>query len=214
MPKSHDFRPVALTNLAHRIGGWLHAPAFDASIASARVHAEDQTELAESFEVWILGPGPVSRGAVSIQSAAQQTKYWHHQIRRNGKATEYARSIPDSENADWEIRAVLASDLASKIERGIELIDAEPSLEKSEVKLLIVPAHGITALWMVMDDKTERLLVVDAPQAYQRVSANRIYDTIEFLKALGQETPAQGIPARLQRNSPPLPKNADPPPRR
>jgi hypothetical protein len=159
-------------------------------------------ELGESFEVWFLGRSAISRTTAPLQTIARRTGYWHHQIRHNGKAVQYARSAPHGPGEeDWDIHAVLSSDLAGKIDDAITWIDAHVTEGDPLVRLLIVPAYFVTAFWL-QDGASDRIVVVDMPAEFTMLERERIYTGQEFLDALAQERHAQGIPRRSSSAAP------------
>lgn len=198
MPRSHNLSSATLKHIADSIAQRLSPNAISFMATGGQI------ELAESFETWFLGRSAISKPNSSIASVAQRTGYWHHQIRHGSRTTEFARSAPHGpEDSDWAVHAVMTSELATRIDAGVEQIDADASLHGSFVRLLVAPAYLLTALWLTMDDGTDRVLVVDVPQNYTHIDIGRIYAGPEFLRALGQEKHAQGIPPRLPQTSGP-----------
>ena len=62
------------------------------------------------------------------------------------------------------------------------------------VRLLIVPAYYVHALWLKKDDRSQ-LLIVDKPQQYRRLEQNYLFSSKDFLQALASEPHASGSPS-------------------
>lgn len=191
MARSHSFSATTLKHLANRVSARLGPQSV--SLMTER----GPMELAESFEVWFLGGNAIAKRHSSIASLAHRTGYWHHQLRCGGEAVQHARSMPFGPgDKDWEVHAVLHSDLAANVDKGIDLIDADPAMEKAYVRMLIAPAYLTTALWIQVSDGTERILVVDSPASYQSLVKGQFLLSAEYLSALASERHSEGLPRK------------------
>jgi hypothetical protein len=191
MARSHSFTATTLKHLASRVSARLGPQSISLMNTRGRV------ELAESFEVWFMGRSAIVKRYDSIASLAHRTGYWHHQLRFGGDSLQYARSMPFGPgDKDWEVHAVLHSDLAAGVAKGIDLIDADPAMENAFVRMLTTPAYLTTSLWIQMNDKTERVLVVDSPAGYKNLVRGEIYLPTEYLSALASERHSEGLPRR------------------
>src|SRR5947209_6723173 len=62
-------------------------------------------ELTESFSVWSLGADAVTKSNLDLAQLARQTGKWHHQIKLDGKAKSFARSVPLGPDAEsWKVQ--------------------------------------------------------------------------------------------------------------
>jgi hypothetical protein len=149
-------------------------------------------ELTESFSVWSLGADAVAKVHADLAQLAHNTGRWHHQIKIDGKADSFARSMPlGPDAADWSVREVFASDVARKIDEGIEWIDRNVPGDPL-VRLLVVPAYHLHAFWLT-EGGVSQVLVVDMPPGFSKLQPGKLYTSKEFLEALAQEQHVIGI---------------------
>jgi hypothetical protein len=130
---------------------------------------------------------------VLLAQLAQRTGHWHHQIRENGSLLHFALSAPHGpESEDWTLLAVFSSPVAARLATAIAWADGNPpdDFEDLKVRLLIVPAYQIHALWLTGDAK-DRIVIADMP-ALRALKYETSYSGREFLEALSQETPVSG----------------------
>ena len=158
----------------------------------AAVLQKKSVELTESFAVWALGADAVPKSGTDLTQLARQTGRWHHQIKLDGKAESFARSMPLGPNAaNWSVREMFESEIAKKIDDGIEWVDRNVKGDPL-VRLLIVPAYHVHAFWLKEGDASQ-VLVVDMPQGFTKLQTGKLYTAKEFLEALAQEQHIVGI---------------------
>jgi hypothetical protein len=152
-------------------------------------------ELTESFSIWALGADAVTKSDVDLSQLAEQTGRWHHQIKLNGRAESFARSMPlGPDAASWMVRELFESEIAKKIDDAIEWIDQNVKGDPV-VRLLIVPAYHLHAFWLKEGDAS-KVLIVDMPPGLTRLQYGKLYTSKEFLDALAQEQHIIGISSR------------------
>lgn len=134
----------------------------------------------------------VAKTDLDISQLARQTGRWHHQIKIDGKAESFARSVPlGPDAANWSVRELFQSEVAQKIDEAIDWIDSNVTGDPL-VRLLIVPAYHLHAFWLKEGDAS-RVLVVDMPASFTRPQYNKLYTSKEFLEALTEEQHVIGI---------------------
>jgi hypothetical protein len=149
-------------------------------------------ELAESFAVWSLGADAVPKSGVDLSQLARQTGRWHHQIKIDGKAESFARSMPlGPEAANWSVREMFASEIAKRIDDAIEWVDRNVPGDPL-VRLLVVPAYHLHAFWL-KEGNGSQVLVVDMPHGFTKLQTGKLYSSKEFLEALAQEQYIVGV---------------------
>jgi hypothetical protein len=197
MSHSHKFSKNTLRYLAGRVSEKL-------SPQSAAVLSQSgSVEIAETFEIWFLGRTATARPYAPLSQIAHRTGTWHHQIRHNGHAQEYAVSRPYGPGArDWEVKAVMLSDLAPQIDDAIAWIDGREIDGDPLVRLLVLPAYHATAFWLE-GGKEDRILLVTRPDWFQHLQKEQLYGKREFLTSLALERTAQATPWRTPRTSAP-----------
>lgn len=189
MSHSPRFPKSTLRYLAGQVGERLSAESAAALAKSVKV------ELAETFEVWFLGRPAILRPNARLSELAYRTDYWHHQIRHNGQAKEYALSRTFGPGVrDWEIRAVMmSSELPAEIAEAIAWIDEQEVDGDPLACLLSIPAYHLTAFWL-RGKKEDKIVIVDQPDSFEHLKKKKLHGEREFLTLLGQERHAQGIP--------------------
>jgi hypothetical protein len=63
------------------------------SLGAAVLHRKAM-ELTESFSVWALGADAITKPDVDLSQLAEQPGRWFHQIKLDGRAPSFARSMP------------------------------------------------------------------------------------------------------------------------
>jgi hypothetical protein len=182
MSHSHKFPKSTLRYLAGRVGERLSA-------GSAAVLAKGvKVDLAETFELWFLGRTAILRPNARLSELAHRTGYWHHQIRHDGQAKEYALSHTFGPGMrDWEIRVVMtSSELPTEIEKAIAWIDKKKVDGDPLASLLSIPAYHMTAFWL-RGKKADKVVIVDQPDSFEHLQKKRLYGEREFLTYLAQE---------------------------
>jgi hypothetical protein len=188
MSHAHKFPKSTLQYLASCIGDKLSAKSAEALAHKVKI------ELAETFQIWFLERTAILRPNARLSELAQRTDYWHHQVRHNRKAKEYALSRTFGPGVrDWEIRAVMSSVLAGEIDKAIHWIDKQEVKGDPLACLLSIPAYHMTAFWL-RGNKEDKIVIVDQPASFKHLKKKRLYGEHEFLTLLAQERHAQGIP--------------------
>jgi hypothetical protein len=149
-------------------------------------------EMTESFSIWALGADLVTKVDVDLSQLARQTGRWHHQIKVDGKAESFARSMPLGPSAtDWSVRELFESEISQKIDDAIDWIDQNVQGDPL-VRLLIIPAYHLHAFWL-LDGTLSQVLVVDMPPSFTKLQYGRLYSSREFLETLSQEQHIIGL---------------------
>jgi hypothetical protein len=172
MARSLDVAPAEMARIALRV---------------ANLAPDIEGELTESFELYTLGAEDIASASLTAAESAGQA---HHQIKHAGAAIGYARSATTTSGVD--VVAVRITELpsvppglAAGIDAAVRLIDAADLASEPLVRLLVVPAHAVHALW-IASDQTDRLVVVDCPGS-SALTVNTIYEAADFLAALAAE---------------------------
>ena len=159
--------------------------------------------MAETFELWFLGRTATLRVNATLSQLAHRTGYWYHQINHNGHPQEYAISKAHGPGTrDWEVHAVMSSDLPEEVGKAIRWLDAREIAGDPLVRMLIAPAYHLTAFWLEAADRNN-VLVIACPAWFSRLQKEQLYDEREFLSLLAQEQPAQATPRRATQFSAP-----------
>jgi hypothetical protein len=177
-------RGRTLDGIARQAGR--HLPRLrDAQLARAR-----SIELAESFAVWMLGADAVRRSdGKMLATLARDTQRWHHQIKHDGRARSYARSMPRGKTSHV-LCELYVSPLAAKIDNALRW--AERHLADTKQALLLnVPAYHVFALWLTDEAGEDRMVIVDAPLT-ACIKPLELLDAREFLAALRRMQAAPG----------------------
>ena len=88
-----------LNVIAKQIGERLSVAGNDA------INAGKSLELGTTLAVWSLGLDATTNPSQPLRQLAARTGVWHHQIRHDGEAMEFARSTPHGAGAeDWQVR--------------------------------------------------------------------------------------------------------------
>jgi len=184
-----DFIPEdALQSIARQIGFEI------TSLAEPEFLSSIEIELAETLQFWVLSAEPGEQGiGNSLAHLLQPTGRWHHQIKFNGAAAAFARSSePDEDSDQWVLCELFISPFAERIARGIDQIEHLES-NNSIVRLFIAPAYKIHALWLVNQDETSQVLVIDRPEEFIELPTNRLVDSRNFLAAVSSLHDIVGI---------------------
>jgi hypothetical protein len=188
MSRAPKFPKSTLRYLAGQVAEKLAAESVAALAKGVKI------ELAETLPIWFLGYTATSTPHARLAELAHRTGYWHHQIRHNGHAKEYALSRTFGPGVrDWEIRAIMSSPLAGEIEKAIEWIDTQEIEGDPLACLLSIPAYQMTAFWL-RGKKDDKIVVVDQPKSFKQLKKKHLYGERDFLTLLAQERHAQGIP--------------------
>ncbi|HVF48889.1 MAG TPA: hypothetical protein VNA19_02305 [Pyrinomonadaceae bacterium] len=163
----------------------------------------NEIRCGESFSLYTLGtdgiraykqPEDGDGGGDPLADLAKNTGRWHHQIKFDGVAKAFARSVIDeSEPKSSSVREFFSSPLAESIERAIKWIDRHVE-DKLLVRLLTVPSYRIEAFWL-SDEKTNqgRVLVIEAPPGFAELPLDRLISSQQFLEVLSNNIPSAGF---------------------
>jgi len=151
--------------------------------------------VAEAFPVWTLGLDATASADGQLSSLASATGYWHHQIRHGDDAIEYAKSRPlGPSSADWRLEEIVTSPIAKGIDDALKWIEANVRGD-GEVRLLVVPAYFVHALWLLID-ASDSIVIADMPRNGYGLQYNRLYAASEFVKILANSKYVTGLPQR------------------
>jgi hypothetical protein len=153
----------------------------------------------ESFKLYMVDADKIysyrpKRKSDPLFDLAKDTGRWHHQVKFDGVAKAFARSIIREEDPQAaSLREFFASPLAVSIDAGIRWIDKHVS-ENLLVRLLSVPSHRVEAFWL-LDEATHKgsVLIVDAPPALKELPRERLIGSQVFLEVLSRERPSGGF---------------------
>ncbi len=198
MPRSPKLPDRTTQKLAEQVSGRLSPHAFNVLSNGGAV------ELAESFEVWFLGREAVVRPNSPLSTLAHRTGTWHHQIKHNGVATEYARSATHGpDDTDWQVHSVTwQTDLPEKIQAAIAFLDEQNAENDAVARLLVAPFFLVTAFWLEQGD-TEHVLVIKMPPSFSHLVYKRVYRSrrIPPLAWAGAPSSTRGNSCRRQRSN-------------
>jgi len=233
MAHTDTFDLADLQSVAEQVGERLPsiAPVSGPEPGSGDIQADPipgaAPELSETFALCILGqdaieaPAPGGAPAQGLEERVIQTDQRHHQIRMGGQAAAFARStaanssptvLKDSNGNNFvnppgaggpEVMALFTSELAEQIDRGVDWIDQNVAGDPL-VRLLVVPAYYVHALWLTEDGR-DQVLVVDRPDSLTALNYQTLYDGADFLTLLAQHGPIQGLPDQLPPSGPTTP---------
>lgn len=206
----------ALEQVADDIGELIAGPTIPVSLdfssgdepgASAESASYDMTE---HFAVWVINYDDLMQPADEKASAIKipkPTNRWHHQIRKGGKVTGYARSA-ESESDALALRQFFDSEIASDIDNAITVLDqmerSNPLFSESDwvTRLLVVPAYQVHAFWLVNETSDQSLvLLIGAPSQLEGTSRKELISLESFVALLRQLQPTTGLTATLDPDS-------------
>lgn len=205
----------ALEQVADDIGELIASPAslfLDTSFSDETAASAESPshEMTENFAVWVINYDELMQSAdekVSAITIPKPTNRWHHQIRKGGKVTGYARSAGSAADA-LALRQLFDSEIASNIDNAITLLDelegANPLFQESEwvVRLLVVPTYQVHAFWLVSENSEHSLLLlIDGPSQLDGLSRRELISLESFVALLRQLQPATGLIATLYPDS-------------
>jgi hypothetical protein len=154
--------------------------------------AQMAAELTETFSVWSLNPTAILTPDADFQKLVTQTGRWHHQIKIDGKAVAFARSMPVGTDASsWDVLQLFRSDIPGKIDQAVDWVDSNVKGDPI-VRLLIAPSYYLHAFWLA-DGNNNQVFVIDMPPNFAHVQVGTLYSGKEFLHKLAQEQPASGF---------------------
>lgn len=155
--------------------------------------AGQELQLTESFPIWSLGLDAIQSKSKNVANFARSTGYWHHQIGDGKAAYRYARSKANEQLTDFTVMEVGWSSIAEKVDQSVSWIDSNVATD-AEVRMLIVPAYGITAFWLVLPTEND-VVVVERP-IYDKtlISLCHLYTFDDFVIALSSVPPSIGVP--------------------
>ncbi len=196
--------------------------------------ADAPPHLAESFEIFHLPIRDLQKAAQrggGLARLIKSTRHWHHQIAVAGKPVGFARSLqPRRKKEDWSVQSVFVSPLASKVETAVQQIDAQRPDDKTEVRLVALPAYHmhffliegpvqVKAKTKTKNTKASgkkkpvqaEVYVVDSPFSAPGLEPGRFYPEPQFLAGLLAVPPIRGLRVPAKRRST---KKTAPKPRR
>jgi hypothetical protein len=154
------------------------------------------TFIQGSFEIFELPLANLSAAAKNPRSLTEylrRTTRWHHQLVQRGVAIGIAYSGPSgSFHDDWSIYSVVASPLASKVAKAIEIIDRERPQEDSEAIYFTIPAYKAVCL-LIRAYSSEELFVISSSMNLPGAEEGKFYKVPAFLNALLQREPVKGV---------------------
>lgn len=198
MPHSDSLSDMLQDSLAEQIGQLLGCLYDD------RDPPPGLAELRETFDLWMLELDMLTYGAAQklrLDALTRRLDRYHHQITISGNAVAFARStVTTRQPARARLEELFVSPLAQKIDRAIDWIDEEATGEPL-VRLLVVPAFYLHAMWLVYPDRESSVLVVDAaglpptafPAFLNGLRAEQLHGDDAFLRALAGTAPAIGV---------------------
>lgn len=172
MPRTQPLPDDVVDRIAQGIGPRLTA------LLAEQEGGSVQTELGEGFPCWSLAIAGGAPGS-SVSDLARPLGMWHHQVLIDGRPAAFARSyVRPPDPMQVEVVAVGLSDVAADVATA----SRHAAGVEGDVRMLLVPSHHVTALWVVGDDD-ERVIVARAPDA-ARVEKERRYRAEEFVGEL------------------------------
>lgn len=158
---------------------------------------QTEYELGASFLVYYLDDDvlqPNGWDGSDLSQLVKDTGRRHHQLKSNGKAVAYSRTLVEND----ELCQLWVTEVAGAIQEGFEWLqrfeESNPEYAAADplVRLLRVPSFGIYAFWIqkTKEGETSDVLVVwprelDTPY--------RLRNTEEFLGGLGDAVPMNGL---------------------
>jgi hypothetical protein len=141
--------------------------------------SKQRVGIGETFELWTVDDATLRDHPddVDLRDLARPTSRWHHQLRGSGRPSDYyARSSRVAYGRGVEL---VRSPLARAIDRRVSALDDLGDVS-GDVRLLVVPATGLTALWIVpRRASTESMaIVVHAPRGLRLPTARLIRSAV------------------------------------
>jgi hypothetical protein len=155
-------------------------------------------QMAENLRVCLLTAEEVTSAASTgkdLRMVAQETNRFHHQIRFDERAVAYARSIQTTTpqgGLAWSVREVAVTHLAENIDTALLFVEPRLLEESTLVRLLVVPAYRVHALWLINQSHRDQVVLADTP-SHSGLRAFEIMESTEFLAALSKENQVVGI---------------------
>lgn len=183
--------------------------------------ADAPPHLSESFEIFHLPIRDLRKAAQhggGLAKLIKSTRHWHHQIAVGGKPVGFARSLQPRRKKDtWSVQSVFVSPLASKVETAVQQIDAQRPDDKTEVRLVALPAYQMHFFLLEgpaeVKTKTKKkssgkkaaiqseVYVVDSPYSTSGLKPGRFYPEHQFLASLLAVPPIRGLRVPAKRRS-------------
>ncbi len=149
--------------------------------------------IGESIEIWGLSANSIINQINDLGSLAKKTGRWYHQIKNAEVVKGYMETQPLGPNPeDWEILGVFRSKVANYIEDAIHWIDENIEDDDTEVRILDLPSYDTFAFWLV-GNKSQKIVVITAPDEYGFKLGSKIYSPKKFLDTLRSHRHIQGI---------------------
>ncbi len=183
------------------------APSFSFESLNAVASPLSSTvELGATFELWRLSPSAIEEtrpGAVPLSKLAKRIG-WHHQVRLDDKSLGFARSSAKLEDEkSFSVDAIFVADvadggeeinLAEEINKAILWANDNIGDEKV-ANLLTAPAYQVEAMWFVDERNPSNgdVYIISLPSDFQGLREAELFSAKQFLEALRNERPVQGL---------------------
>jgi len=218
-----EFEPD-LNRLTEQHNSWLGAavyqtqalPEVQAPALNANALKDSSGGAARAGEAELipdLSPANYELGAsflvFSLDADVVQTKQWvgrdlselvkptlrrHHQLKLNGQAVAYSRTLIDND----ELCQLWVTEIAAAIEDAIEWVEEfenkypEYAAANPLVRLLRVPPYGVYAFWIQKQGQESDVLVI-WPKDSDTLPRERLLNSEEFLSGLESAVPMAGL---------------------
>jgi hypothetical protein len=157
----------------------------------------------EPIAVYRLPTGDLgfrSEEGKDLLELAENTRRWHHQVKLNGKSLACARSGPaEDDETRGSLHRLWVTSLAASIDRALDRVENDKRIrdavgENPLVRLLVVPAYQVNALWLIDERaRTSHVLVLDFPRRFDKLESDNPLTSREFLERLRKQPKAIGI---------------------
>lgn len=186
MPHTDPISSDALKKIAQEIGLRVSETGLETLTANGTL------ELTASMEVWGLGLSALAEANKSLESLVFRTGSWHHQISHSGVAKEFARTEPGATADGWTVQDLTTSPIAAQIDAALDWVDRNVRTDP-RVRLLVVPAYYLHALWL-QDAGQDQILIADRPDQYRQILYENLYPSTDFVQLLAGLPPVSGLP--------------------
>ncbi|WP_172652937.1 hypothetical protein [Rhodococcus opacus] len=159
-------------------------------VGRLNISEADNPELGESMPIWMLPRNAIYADIPLADSVP--TGEWHHQIYKQNEPRLYAHSKPVGPRMnDWQVTMAGESDAALEIDHALTAAEGL-KYASGEVRLLVIPALFINALWIAGDNSV--FVPASVPDAFHKILVP--YDELDaeaFISALRQISHIDGI---------------------
>ena len=161
--------------------------------------------IGQSLEVYVLPHTAISelkaisdseRSAFIEKIQENHQPQYFHPIHVNGESVAFGISFAEKGKPEKpSLGSLCVSPLPKIVESELSRVKEDNRL----VRLLMVPSHRITALWLINEaDDSSDVRIIDCPKAIDKVKYNENPDLSEFLNILSGDYPIFGIAADTQ----------------